>query len=201
MTVELNEQDVPADPIEQFARWFDEARAAGLPLAEGIALATADASGKPSVRMVLLKGFDARGFVFFTNYGSRKAEELAANPRAALCAWWASLERQVRIEGVVSAVTAAESDEYFATRPREANLGAIASPQSRPLRDRAELEQRVAETRAAWDGRDLVRPEGWGGYRLTPERIEFWQGRRDRLHDRLVYARTLSGWQLGRLAP
>ena len=199
--MELREQEVAASPIEQFATWFADARVAGVPLVEGIALATADASGKPSVRMVLLKGFDESGFVFFTNYASRKAEELTANPRAAMCAWWPVLERQVRIEGVVSLVSAAESDAYFFSRPREANLGAIASPQSQPLRDRAELEERVAEVRATWHARDLVRPASWGGYRLAPERIEFWQGRADRLHDRLVYTRTLSGWHLGRLAP
>jgi pyridoxamine 5'-phosphate oxidase len=198
---ELREQDVVADPIEQFRHWFADATGSGIALAEATALATADGSGRPAVRMVLLKAFDARGFVFFTNYGSRKADELADNPRAAMCFWWPVLERQVRIEGGIEKVSAEESDVYFATRPREANLGAMASQQSRPLPDRAQLEERVAELRAAWADRELERPAGWGGYRLIPEALEFWQGRRDRLHDRLLYRRHGEGWRLTRLSP
>ncbi len=194
----LNEADVSADPIEQVGRWLDAAIAAGVPMANAMSLATASADGRPSVRMVLLKDFDARGFVFFTNYGSRKGLELEANPHAALCLWWEPLHRQVRVEGTVSRVDAAESDDYFASRPRESNLGAIASPQSRVIADRAELE--AATARADRPG-PLVRPESWGGYRLHPEVIELWQGRQDRLHDRLRYERHGDSWRIDRLAP
>ena len=197
----LNEQDVAADPLEQFRRWFGEAVAAGVDMADAFALATVDASGRPSVRMVLLKGVSQGGFEFYTNYDSRKAHELAANPRASMCFWWQAVARQVRIDGRTIPLSAAESDAYFASRPREANVGALASPQSRPLRDRAELERRVETVKKEWEGRDLVRPEGWGGYRLEPDAIELWQGRADRLHDRLVYVRDGASWRLTRLAP
>jgi len=197
----LSEQDAPADPVTLFRSWFDDAVAAGIELADALALATADPTGQPSVRMVLLKGFDQRGFIFFSNYESRKGGELAGNPRAAMCVWWQPLERQVRIEGTVSRLPVDESDAYFATRPREANLGALASPQSRELRDRTDLEERLAATRAAWEGRELIRPPHWGGYRLIAATVEFWQGRADRLHDRLLYRREGDGWALARLAP
>ncbi len=194
----LDERDVSADPIEQFQSWLDAAIEAAVPMANAMTLATADASGRPSVRMVLLKGVDAGGFVFFTNYHSRKGRELEANPRAALCLWWEPMHRQVRIEGTVTRVEPAASDEYFASRPRESNLGAIASPQSRVIASRAELEVAVERAGAA---DPLVRPEGWGGYRVEPEVIELWQGRADRLHDRLRYTRDGDSWRLERLAP
>ncbi len=197
----LNEQDVAADPLEQFRRWFGEVVSAGVDMADAFALATVDGDGRPSVRMVLLKGLGQGGFEFFTNYDSRKAHELDANPRASMCFWWQAVARQVRVDGQVTRMTAAESDAYFATRPREANVGALASPQSRPLSDRAELERRVEQVRREWEGRDLVRPAGWGGYRLQPDAVELWQGRADRLHDRLLYVREGASWRLMRLAP
>lgn len=194
----LNEADVSADPIEEVGRWLDAAIEAGVPMANAMSLATASSDGRPSVRVVLLKDFDARGFVFFTNYGSRKGRELEANPHAALCLWWEPLHRQVRIEGTVSRIDPAESDDYFATRPRESNLGAIASPQSQVIADRAELESAIARVDAPGP---LVRPETWGGYRVYPEMIELWQGRQDRLHDRLRYQRHGDAWRIERLAP
>jgi len=194
----LNEADVSADPIEEVGRWLDAAIAAGVPMANTMSLATASADGRPSLRMVLLKDFDARGFVFYTNYGSRKGRDLEANPHAALCLWWEPLHRQVRIEGTVSRVDPAESDDYFASRPRESNLGAIASPQSQVIADRAELEAAIA--RADTTG-EPVRPDTWGGYRVDPEVIELWQGRQDRLHDRLRYTRDGDSWRIERLAP
>ncbi len=197
----LNEQDVAADPLEQFRRWFGEAVSAGVDMADAFALATVDAEGRPSVRMVLLKGLGQGGFEFFTNYASHKARDLDASARASMCFWWQAVARQVRVDGRVTRMTAAESDAYFATRPREANVGAIASPQSRALSDRAELERRVEQVRKEWEGRDLVRPEGWGGYRLEPDAVELWQGRADRLHDRLLYLREGASWRLMRLAP
>jgi len=194
---------VPFDqPFEEFTRWFAAARAAE-PLAEAMALATADASGAPAVRMVLLKGADRRGFVFYTNFDSRKGAELAANPRAALCLYWKSLNRQIRIEGAVAPVSAAEADAYFTSRPRESQLGAWASLQSRPLADRAELDARLAAVRERFDGvEDVPRPETWGGFVLRPRTIEFWQGQQARLHDRFLYTRDRDdAWQIERLAP
>jgi pyridoxamine 5'-phosphate oxidase len=165
-------------------------------------LATATRDGRPSARLVLLKGFDADGFVFFTNYQSRKGEELAENPYAALVFWWAELGRQVRIEGPVERVSDEESDEYFRTRPREARIGAVASDQSRVLPDRATLEARVANVEAELAGRDVPRPAHWGGYRVRPETFEFWQGRENRLHDRLRFRRASDGsWTVERLYP
>lgn len=192
----LLEGDVAPDPLEQFRRWFaaadDDNR---------MALATAAPDGSPSVRMVLLKGADEHGFVFFTGYGSRKGGELEANPRAALLFHWAVLGRQVRVEGPVERVSVEESDAYFATRPRGAQLAASASRQGRVLANRAELDEAVADLEREHAGRDVPRPEHWGGYRLRPELYEFWQHRDDRLHDRLRYTRGGEGWRLERLSP
>jgi pyridoxamine 5'-phosphate oxidase len=196
----LDEADVAADPCTQFQRWFDEALRAELPLPNAMTLATAAAGGAPSARIVLLKGFDRGGFVFYTNYRSRKGRELAENPRAALLFHWAELEREVRIEGVIETVTAAESDEYFASRPLGSRHAAIASPQSEPVANRAVLEQKFAAA-AATHGDAALRPAHWGGYRLRPASVEFWQGRPNRLHDRLLYTRDGERWTLGRLAP
>lgn len=197
----LLEQDVSADPVEQFARWFDEAVAAGVTTANAMTLATVSETGFPEARIVLLKGYDSAGFVFFTNYGSAKAYALEASGKASLLFFWERLERQVRIEGTVTRVDDAESDAYFATRPRAANLGAMASSQSSVVGSRAELEARVAELEATWAGRELVRPPTWGGYRVSPLAVEFWQGRPDRLHDRLRFSRDAESWRRERLAP
>jgi pyridoxamine 5'-phosphate oxidase len=184
-----------------FAAWFAEARARVKPLPQAMALATTGHGGRPAVRMVLMKGFDAAGFVFYTNYRSRKGGELARNARASLLFWWGSLERQVRIEGKVTKVTRRESDEYFSTRPRGSQLGAWASPQSAKLAGRAALDRAYAAAHARYAAA-VPRPPYWGGYRLAPEAIEFWQGRKDRLHDRIVYRRGRNGtWVIERLAP
>lgn len=194
-------QQVAADPLKQFEQWFHAASAAGLHLPNAMALATADAQGRPSARAVLLKGFDAAGFLFFTNYSSRKGRELAANPHACLLFSWEELERQVRIEGRIEKVSEAESDEYFATRPLGSRLGAWASPQSEVVPDRAALEGRFAEAQQRF-GDIVPRPPQWGGYRVVSEAIEFWQGRENRLHDRIRYRRnTDSTWTIERLAP
>jgi pyridoxamine 5'-phosphate oxidase len=197
----LDEQRAGDDPMALFERWFQEALAAQIPFAEGMVLATVAPDGQPSTRVVLLKGVDARGFVFYSNYESRKAEELARNPAAALHFWWPELHRQVRVEGRAERLGAAESDAYFATRPRASNLSAMASAQSRTIDSRAALERSVAECAAAWEGRELERPASWGGYRVSPRVFEFWQGRPDRLHDRLRYVRAGQGWTRERLCP
>ena len=195
----LDEAELEPDPLRQFAAWCEEAGAAGVRAPEAMALATAAADGRPSVRMVLLKGFDKRGFVFFTGYESRKGGELAANSRAALLFYWDPLGRQVRIEGPVERVSEAESDAYFASRPRGAQISASVSPQSRVVESRARLEALAAELEAR--GGEIPRPPKWGGYRVAPETYEFWQHRANRLHDRLRYRREHEGWTLERLAP
>lgn len=197
---ELDEAHADADPIAQFARWWDEADAAQVREANAMTLATADADGRPSARTVLLKGFNTTGFVFFTNYESRKGSELAANPRAALLFFWPELERQVRVDGDVSRTSDQESDEYFRSRPLTSRIGAWASPQSQPIASKAWLMARVAQM-GLQHATAPNRPAYWGGYRVTPIAIEFWQGRPSRLHDRLLYSRIESGWQRVRLAP
>ena len=200
MRAGLAEADVARDPIAQFERWLDEAVRGGVPLANAMTLATVDANGAPSARIVLLKGVEQGGFTFYTNYRSRKARELEARGAACLVFMWSQLERQVRIDGVVERVSPAESDAYFATRPLGARLSAWASPQSERVPDRGTLERAMAAARAR-HGDAPARPSHWGGYRVRPESLEFWQGRADRLHDRLLYTREADGWRLERLAP
>jgi len=197
----IPEADERRDPVELFKEWFHVAGESGILLPESMALATATRDGLPSVRMVLLKGIDERGLVFYTNYGSRKAEELDANPNAALCFHWPVLERQVRVEGRVERVSEEESFRYFSTRTRGSRLGAWASKQSRPLAARRELEDRVRALDEKYPGDDVPLPPFWGGYLLRPARIEFWQGKADRLHDRLAFRREGDGWTTQRLYP
>jgi pyridoxamine 5'-phosphate oxidase len=197
----IPEAAADADPTELFESWFGAARESGILLPEAMTLATASAEGVPSARMVLLKEVDARGFTFYTNYGSAKAAELDANPRAALCFHWAVLQRQVRVRGSVARISDEENEAYFATRPKGSRIGAWASKQSRPLPDRSELEARVEACRKRFAGDEVPLPPFWGGYRLAPERIEFWQGRADRLHDRLAFERDGDGWATQRLYP
>lgn len=196
----LDEAHTDADPFKQFARWWDEAMNSQLPEPNAMTLATADANGRPAARTVLLKGFDDIGFVFFTNYESRKGTELVANPRASLLFFWPELERQVRIDGDVARVDATESDEYFRSRPLASRIGAWASPQSQVIPGRAWLLARAAEM-GLRHGLSPERPPHWGGFRVRPFAIEFWQGRPSRLHDRLLYTRAGDAWQRQRLAP
>ncbi len=200
MRAGLAEADAHADPLAQFERWFGEALAADLPLANAMTLATVSAAGAPDARVVLLKGVDGGGFVFYTNYDSRKGRQLAARAEACLVFLWAPLERQIRIEGRAEKVTAAESDAYFGSRPVGARLSARASAQSEVVVDRNFLENALQEQKQK-HGENPPRPPHWGGYRVIPSKIEFWQGRADRLHDRLLYARHGDGWTIERLAP
>jgi pyridoxamine 5'-phosphate oxidase len=198
---ELDDASAPPEPFGLFGTWLGAALDAQLPEPHAMTLATADAGGTPSARMVLLRGWDERGFAFFTNYGSRKGRELTARPRASLVFYWAPFDRQVRIDGPVERLDASESDAYFARRPRGHRISAWTSPQSEPIAGRASLEAAVAATEARFAAIDVPRPAFWGGYRVIPEQIEFWQGRRNRVHDRLLYVRAGGGWTRTRLAP
>jgi pyridoxamine 5'-phosphate oxidase len=197
----LHEADMDPDPMGQFRTWFENVIEADLHEPNAMILATATRDGRPSARTVLLKGYDERGFVFYTNYEGRKASELEANPACALLFYWGELERQVRIEGRAVRLSGEESDAYFASRPRGSRLGAWASEQSRPVENRSILEERVKALEAEYEGREIPRPAFWGGYRVQPDSIEFWQGRENRLHDRLVYGRVGRGWKMQRLQP
>jgi pyridoxamine 5'-phosphate oxidase len=196
----LHRSALDDDPIEQFRDWYEQA-VQEVPLLDAMALATVDAEGVPDVRMVLLKGFGPEAFRFFTNLSSAKAKQLEANHRAALVLYWRELDRQVRVRGPVERLPDGASDEYFASRPREAQLGAWASPQSEPIPDRVALDARVEDAEDRFSGREVPRPDSWGGYALRPEQIEFWQGQAARLHDRFLYTREDDGWRLERLAP
>jgi pyridoxamine 5'-phosphate oxidase len=196
----LRRSDLDQDPIVQFGAWFRRAREEA-PLPEAMTLATVDADGAPDARMVLLKGFDERGFRFFTNHASAKGRQLQAGPRAALVLYWRELDRQVRVRGPVERLAEEESDAYFATRPRDSQLGAWASPQSERLPDRDQLDRQVAEHEARFAGDEVPRPPHWGGFLLRPAQIEFWQGQVGRLHDRFRYTRSGDGWEIERLAP
>ena len=196
----LTREALADDPVEQFAEWYERAQAEA-PLADAICLATATPDVIPDARMVLLKGFDREGFRLHTNYESSKGRQLESNPRAAMVAYWRELDRQVRVRGVMERLDAAESDAYFATRPRDRQVGAWASPQSRPLQDRAELDELMRGVEARFGDREIPRPEGWGGFILRPDEVEFWQGQVGRLHDRFLYTREGEGWRIERLAP
>ena len=197
----MRRDDLDADPIRQFDAWHAEARAAGIPLAEACAVASVSPDGRPSARMVLLKGTDERGFVFATNYESRKGRELDASPRAALLFYWHTLGRQVRVEGAVERVSPGESDAIFLARPRASRISALASRQSEPLADRGELEARVERLERELDGTEVERPKFWGGYRVVPDAIEVWQHDDNRLHQRFVYRRAGDGWTIEGLQP
>ena len=197
----LSEKNVDPDPIVQFGQWMNEAIAAEVPEPTAMCLSTADSAGRPSSRMVLLKGFDANGFVFFTNYNSHKGRELAENPYAALNFFWPELERQVRISGTVDKVSPEESDEYFKTRPFTSRVGAWASDQSEVIDSRMVVAARAAKLMVRYASGNVPRPPQWGGYRVVPDAIEFWQGRESRLHDRILYKLVDNSWQTARLAP
>lgn len=197
----FDESHVADNPFSQFGKWFEEAMQAEQPDVEAMTLSTATREAYVSARIVLLKGFDERGFAFFTNYESRKSRDLEENPRAALTFYWHTLNRQIRIEGAIEKISAQESDDYFQTRPRGSQLGAWASPQSDEIASRAELEQGLAEIEARFAGSQIPCPPFWGGWRLQPEQIEFWQGRESRLHDRIVYTKQNGAWRIARLAP
>jgi pyridoxamine 5'-phosphate oxidase len=198
---ELRRDDLLKDGVLQFRAWYDEAQAEGVPLPEACALATASAGGQPAVRMVLLKSVDADGFVFGTSYASRKGRELTENPRAALLFYWHSLGRQVRVQGTVERVAGGDSDAIFLARPRASRISALASHQSEPLASRQQLEARVRELDGELEGREVERPAFWGGYRLVPAELEFWQHRANRLHVRFAYRRSDGGWEIEELQP
>ena len=197
----LSENDVATDPIIQFKNWFSDAVKAQLYEPNVMTFATADSDGKPSARIVLLKGIDENGFVFYTNYESKKAQDLIVNPQAALVFFWAELERQVRIEGIVSKVDKEVSDTYFHSRPIGSQIGAIASAQSSVLSDRSDLEEKFVALTAQYEGKEIPKPDNWGGYLIEPKYIEFWQGRSSRLHDRITYDLVDGDWKISRLAP
>lgn len=199
---ELNETEVDPNPVIQFQKWFDQVCSVDIPEPNAMTVATVSSEGKPSARMVLLKAYDGRGFVFYTNYNSRKGQELIANPHAALVFWWAQLERQVRITGSVEKISAQESDEYFHSRPFKSRLGAWTSNQSEIVSSRQTLEQRLQQLQAKYEDLEVPRPPHWGGFRVIPAEIEFWQGRSSRLHDRLLYSKNNdSTWKIERLSP
>lgn len=197
----LSEETANPDPLAQFRLWFDDAKGAAVPEPNAMAVASVGPTGAPSLRMVLLKGHGDDGFVFYTNYGSRKAQELEHNRRVALLFFWPTLQRQIRIEGVAARTSREESADYFRTRSRESQIGAWASAQSEVITTRAALEQRVVELEEEYAGREVPVPPFWGGYRVTPDRFEFWQGREHRLHDRLVYEKDGALWKIARLSP
>ncbi len=197
----IHERELDPNPFKQFAQWFEEAKKTDIAYPEAMSAATATADGRPSVRMVLMKGFDERGFCFFTNYESRKGAELMENPRVALLFYWEPYERQVRIEGAVEKMSEEESYAYFSSRPRGSRIGAWASAQSAMIENREELEAQVRKYERAFQGQEIQLPPFWGGYRCVPDSFEFWQGRLNRLHDRLSYIREEHGWKIIRLAP
>ena len=197
----LHASDLDPDPFVQFQRWYDDADAHGQLQPDAMVVATSTPDGRPSARMVLLRGVDERGFCFYTNFDSRKGDELAANPHAAIALHWPEVLRQVRATGRVERVTDAESDAYWYARPRASRVSAVASAQSRPVADREELEARVDDIEARFANEEVPRPDGWGGFRVVPDEIEFWQHRDDRLHDRLVYERADDAWLVSRLQP
>jgi pyridoxamine 5'-phosphate oxidase len=201
MRESLSEGDVELDPILQFGRWWKEALASDIEEVNAMTLATCNAAGVPSARIVLLKDYDPSGFVFYTNYQSRKGKEIAANPHASLLFFWKELERQVRIEGKIEKVAAKESDEYFQSRPVGSKLGAWASPQSQAIKDRSILDQNIQELEGKFALEEIPRPPHWGGYRVMPAHMEFWQGRPSRLHDRILYSLEDGNWNISRLAP
>jgi pyridoxamine 5'-phosphate oxidase len=198
---ELAASSVAQNPLDQFKLWLNEALNASLPEPTAMVVATVDASGKPSSRVVLLKGIEDDGLVFYTNYLSRKGDQIAVNPYVCINFFWAELERQVRVEGLITKVSATMSDAYFSSRPRASQLGAWVSPQSKIIESRAVLEKRVEELTARFEGKEVPRPEHWGGYKLSPESVEFWQGRPSRLHDRILYTLEGGSWKISRLAP
>lgn len=197
----LSINDVDADPVVQFETWFGDAEKAGVYEPNAMTLATAGNDGRPSARIVLLKGFDKNGFIFYTNYESRKGQDLSESPFAALVFFWPEMERQVRIEGKIGKLSAEKSDAYFHSRPRGSQFGALASPQSRVIGHRNEIEERLAELQNEFSDKEIERPDYWGGYAVIPDYIEFWQGRSNRLHDRIRYRLAAGEWMIERLAP